>query len=166
VPVSRTLRRLLRILELEEEQSRRVLESAVNELQRLERALNVAAERERRGRRLIAASAESGELTDRVSGVEESHAAMRRAALIAPWIEDAQREAEALRQAYLAKRVERRQAEALIQKAESREAIEAGRRNQQALDDWYLNRVHRTAGAEPNRDATSVKAHSDLDAKP
>lgn len=30
----------------------------------------------------------------------------------------------------------------LIEQVEAREAVQAGRSNQQALDDWYLNRLH------------------------
>jgi hypothetical protein len=41
------------------------------------------------------------------------------------------------------KRVERKQAEALIQETEARDAVEANRHSQQALDDWYRNRLHR-----------------------
>ncbi len=52
------------------------------------------------------------------------------------------------------KRVEHRQAETLIQETEAREAIEAGRRGQQALDGWYSSRLYREqaykeAEAEP-----------------
>jgi hypothetical protein len=46
---------------------------------------------------------------------------------------------------YLAKRVERRQAETLIEEAQAQNALDAGRRSQQALDDWFLNRLHREA---------------------
>ncbi len=56
--VSRALRRLLRIRELEEEQSRLALESALGELNRLKHALTATAERDRRGRRLVEASAQ------------------------------------------------------------------------------------------------------------
>jgi hypothetical protein len=48
-----------------------------------------------------------------------------------------------LREEFLAKRVERRQAETLIKETEARDAIEAGRRSQQNLDDWFGNRMHR-----------------------
>ncbi len=76
--VSRALRRLLRIRELEEEQSRLALESALGELNRLEASLAAAVERERRGRRLVKASAQTGELPDRLAGLEETRAADRR----------------------------------------------------------------------------------------
>ncbi len=143
--ISRAMRRLLRVLVLEEEQCQTALESALGELRRLEQALQAAADRDRGGRRLITASAGSGEWTDRLSGLEETRAAHRRKMLLAPRIDDAQQEIDGLRRAYLAKRVERRQAETLIQEAEARDAIEADRRSQQALDDWYLNRLHRAA---------------------
>ena len=53
---SRALRRLLRIRELQEEQSRLALESALGELHRLEHALASTFVRERRGRSLVQAS--------------------------------------------------------------------------------------------------------------
>jgi hypothetical protein len=52
-----------------------------------------------------------------------------------------------LRQAFLLKRVERRQAEALIGETEEREAITAERRGQQSLDDWFRSRLYREAAA-------------------
>jgi hypothetical protein len=64
-----------------------------------------------------------------------------------------------LRQEFLGKRVERRQAETLIRETEARDAIEAGRRGQQALDDWYRFRLHRAeTGAEPDHPATPAHA--------
>jgi hypothetical protein len=141
--VSRALRRLLRIRDLEEEQCRLALESALGELNRLEHALEATAERGRRGRRLVEASAHSGELTDRLAGLEETRAAGRRAAALGSRLADVELDAIALREEFLLKRVERRQAETLIRETEARDAVEAGRRSQQALDDWYRNRLHR-----------------------
>jgi flagellar biosynthesis chaperone FliJ len=141
--VSRALRRLLRIRDLEEEQCRLALESAVSELHGLEQALASMGERNRQGRRLIESSARSGELPDRLSGIEEIHTAARYAAVLVPRIAEVQLEVAALRQAFIMKRVERRQAETLIQETEAKDAIETGRRDQQGLDDWYRNRMHR-----------------------
>jgi len=62
VAVSRALRRLLRIREIEEEQCKLALESALGELHRLEHALTATSALDRRGRRLVEASAHSGEL--------------------------------------------------------------------------------------------------------
>jgi flagellar export protein FliJ len=154
--VSRALRRLLNIRNIEEEQSHLTLESALGELHRLEYELEAAAERDRRGRRLIHVSASTGELPDRLAGLEEMRAAVRRRMALAPRIADAQLDVAALRQEFLAKRVERRQAETLIQETEARDAIEAGRRGQRGLDDWYGSRLHREeAEAQPARPTTS-----------
>jgi flagellar biosynthesis chaperone FliJ len=141
--VSRGLRRLFRIRDLEEEQCRLALESATGTLHRLQHALEATVERGRRGRRWMEASIHSGELTDRLAGMEEMQTAGRHAAALAPRIADAELDVAALRGEFLAKRVERRQAETLIEETEARDAVEAGRRAQQDLDDWFGNRMHR-----------------------
>ncbi|MGH9606712.1 MAG: hypothetical protein ACRD3N_13565 [Terracidiphilus sp.] len=167
--VSRALRRLLRVLDIEEEQRRAALESALGELRQLEQALAAAEERERRGRQLVRTGGAGGAFTgrtadamgkaadlradfmvDRVAGIEEMRAAVRRAAALKPLIAQSQAEAAELREQFLAKRVERRQAETLIEEAEARDAVEAARRGQQVLDDWYLNRF-RGAKSEVGR---------------
>ncbi len=154
--VSHALRRLLRIRNLEEEHGRLALESALGELRNLENALAAAVERARRGRRLVGVSALSGELPDRLAGLEETRAAGRHAAALAPKIADAELDVVALRREFLLKRVERRQAETLIRETEEQDAAEAGRRGQQALDDWFGNKMHRAwAGAEPAGSANS-----------
>lgn len=153
MPVSRALRQLLRIRELEEEQSRLALELAVSELRRLEQALDASAQWDRRGRGLIDASARSGALTDRLSGLEESRAAGRLKAALTPRIAEEEQEVAALREKFLERRVERRQAETLIEESEARDEIEAGRRHQMALDDWHRSRRRRETGQpEPARE--------------
>ena len=141
--VSRALRRLLRIRDIEEEQCRLAVESASATLHRLQHALEATVERGRRGRRLIEASVHSGELPDRLAGLEEIQAAGRHGVALTPRIADAELDVAALREEFLAKRVERRQAETLIKETEARDTIEAGRRSQQNLDDWFGNRMHR-----------------------
>jgi flagellar export protein FliJ len=149
MPVSRALRRLLRVLEIEEEQNHLALESAQGELAGLERSLTVTRMRERSGRDLVVSSASSGELTDRLAGIAETARAQRRAIALEARIVNVQAEVSALRDAFLSKRVERRQAETLITEAEAKDAAISGRRNQQSLDDWYLNRFH---GPSSNKD--------------
>lgn len=146
--VSRALRRLLNIRNIEEEQSRLALEFALGELNRLEAALAATAERDRLGRRLVERSASSGELPDRLAGLEETRAANCHAAALGPRIADAKLDVAGLREEFLARRVERRQAETLIEETEARDALDAGRRGQQSLDDWYGNRMHRTESEE------------------
>jgi hypothetical protein len=141
--VARVLKRLLRVRDLEEEQSRIALESAVGNLGRLQNAQAGAVERDRRGRRLVLSSADSGALPDRLAGLEETHSSERIALALAPQIAGAQKNVTQLREEYLAKRVERRQAETLIDEARARDALDSKRRSQQGLDDWFLNRLHR-----------------------
>ena len=152
--VSRALRRLLRVLTIEEEQCRLALESALGELRLFERALSATIDQARGGRRLVIASAQSGELPDRLAGIEETHAADRRASVLALRIEEAQSNSDVLRQAFLAKRVECRQAETLIAEAEARDALIAARRTQQGLDDWYLNRLRASGIARAPESST------------
>jgi hypothetical protein len=156
MPVSRPLRRLLRVLHLEEEETRRQLESALGDLRRLENSLEAASVRDRGGRRLVSVSAQSGELADRIAGMEESLAAARRTAALKPWIKDAEQEVSARRELYLSKRVERRQAETLVDEAQARDALKDARRTQSSLDEWHLNRLHR---AEMERDSTETSGH-------
>jgi hypothetical protein len=150
--VSRALRRLLRIRDLEEEQSRLALESTLGDLNRLKHAQAAAIARDRRGRLLVGASIHSGEVPDRLAGLEESRAANRSARTLAPMIEEAELEVVTMREQYLASRVERRQAETLIKEAEVRDALDADRKSQQGLDDWFRNRMHRDALKEKRRE--------------
>jgi flagellar export protein FliJ len=152
--VSRALRRLLHVRKIEEDQCQQALESAVGEFKRLQRSLAATVDQARSGRHLVISSANSGELPDRLAGIEETRAAERRAVALAPRIAEAETEVETLRQAFLAKRVESRQAETLIRATEAQDAIAAGRRSQQSLDDWYLNRLHgRRLATEPEKSA-------------
>jgi hypothetical protein len=157
--VSRALRRLLRIRELQEEQSRLALESTLGELHRLEYTLTATVERERRGRSLIQASVQTGELPDRLAGLEETRSAKLHAAALGPRIDGMEEEVTDRREEFLLKRVERRQAETLIQEIEARNAIEDGRHGQQALDDWYSSRMYRDGGKE-GADAESAVSTS------
>lgn len=142
--VSRAMRRLLRIREIEEEQQRAALESALGDLKRLEGAFEATSGRDRGGRKLIAASACTGEVLDRLAGLEETRAARRCAVVLASRIADTKVAVIEKRQEFLAKRTERRQAETLIQETEAKDAMEAARRAQQNLDDWFLGRTRRS----------------------
>lgn len=140
MPASRALRRLLRVRELEEDQSRIALESGLAELNRLQNALTITNQRDRRGRQLVAASAQSGELPDRLAGLEEMRSAVRMAEFLAGKIVAAEGKVTELRESFLSTRVQRRQAESLIEETERKDAVEANRRAQQALDDWHRSR--------------------------
>jgi len=138
---SRAVRRLLHLREMEEEQSAARLESALGELRRLKAVQAAARSCERSGRRLVAASAQTGELADRLAGAEEVIAARRHAAASEPKIRTAEQVVALSREEFLAKRVARRQVELLIRQAEAEEAREAERRAQSETDDWFLRRT-------------------------
>ena len=138
--VSRSMRRLLQVLEIQEEECRAAMESARAELSRLERALTRNVERERGGRRLVAVSATTGEITDRIVGIEETRTAKRVAAALAPRIREVEAAVNERRSQFLGKRIERRQAETLIEETEALDRVEAERRAQRDLDDWGLSR--------------------------
>jgi hypothetical protein len=138
--VSRAMRRLLQVLEIQEEQCRATLESARAEFRQLQQALTRSVERERGGRRLVAASAVTGEVTDRIAGIEEARTAGRIAAALAPRIAEVELAVELRQREFLGKRIERRQTETLIEEAEALDKTAAGRRAQRDLDDWFLSR--------------------------
>jgi hypothetical protein len=145
--VSRAMRRLLRVLLVQEEQHRAALETALAELRRLEGALAAAGEQERRGRQLVWSSAATGELADRLAGLEESHAARRHAAMLTPRIAESEADVSQRRREFLLKRVERRKAETVIEKTEAKDAVVEVRRGQRGLDDWFLARMRRDRDA-------------------
>ena len=58
---------------------------------------------------------------------------------------------------FLGKRIERRQTETLIEETEALESVEAGRRAQRDLDDWFLSR--RAAPGEVRGDEILENAH-------
>lgn len=144
MPVSAALRRLLHVRGLEEEQQRLALETALAGLHALGLALERNRARERRGRRRIASAADQA---DRIGALVETQSATRHAAALVPRIAAVDREVARLREQYLSKRVERRQAETLIRETEAADALEGSRRAQQDLDDWFGARAGRARSA-------------------
>ena len=92
---------------------------------------------------------------DRLAGLEETRSASLHAAALEPRIDEMGEEVTDRREEFLLKRVERRQAETLIQETEAREAIVDERRGQQALDDWYSSKLYRD-GDKKETDAESA----------
>lgn len=143
MPISPALRKLLRIRELEEEQSRIALETALGEMNRLKRALAGTAQSGQAARRLFASGVQSENLTDRVAGLQEMRAADHLAGALSRELVTAGPEVARLRERFLATRVQRRQAESLVNESESRAETEEERRNQRDLDDLYRARSKR-----------------------
>ncbi len=137
---ARLSERMVRLRQMEEGESRRALDLGLRELAQLENAWRAAQHRERAGRSLVARSATSGEIADRIAGLEESRSGSRRAAALALRIRVAEETVASLRQDYQSRRTSRLQAETLAEAERARETAAGLRRSQQALDDWYLNR--------------------------
>lgn len=150
--VAKTVRRLLHVLNLEEELQRKEFETAQSDLVRLENALMTCAEREENGRHLLAAGVQSGELADRLAGIEEIRIGKRYALALESHIDQSTSRVDDCRTALLEKQVERKQVETLVETAKAREAIEANRKAQQQLDDWYLTSMPNEQIGETNDD--------------
>ena len=125
MPVSRAMRRLQQVLEIQESECMAAMESARAELTELEHALTRSTARARDGRLLVADSATTGEVLDRIAGIEETRTARRLAAALEPRIAEAQEVLDAMRREFLSKRIERRQTETLIEEAEAADKVEA-----------------------------------------
>lgn len=137
--ISRALRRLFHIRELEEELGKAALTAARAELTRLEDALHSTARRGQSGRELVAASARSGDPVDRSAGLEEARIALHLIDALSKEIANVEAKVNDLQSAYLAHRVKRRQAETLLENAEALDGVQTARKSQRALDDWFLS---------------------------
>ena len=166
MPVSPTLHRLLSVRTIEEEHLRRSLDSALSDLHALERALAASHERKRAGETLLARSLGSTEIADRAAAQVEVEAALGRSAALRPRIAAAQIAATRARHDYLAKRLERRQAETLVEEAQAQQALESDRRSQQTLDETHLfgrEKGKRGQGKSRPRQAASRPDLSELE---
>lgn len=152
------LLRYLRVLVLEEEQAQAAFEAASAQARALDKRLETVAALERNGRQLIAVSAWSGDALDRIAALEQMSAARRAICALRPIRTAALEEASRRRAAFLEKRVQRRQAETLIQEAQARAAIEASRRDQQSMDEMHLDRAHRNDSAQKAASAITSKS--------
>lgn len=140
MPIPQSLRRLHSIRSAEEQQFRTHMISAFAELRSLHNALERTQERLRLARALIAKSVHTAESEDRIAGLEEAAQADRLSRLLRDRIRAVEQHFARSRAQFLAKRVERRQVETLLDSARKRDAAEASRKAQLALDDWFRTR--------------------------
>ena len=138
--VKRTLSRLLRLRELEEEQSRLELELAVAERNRAQQEIALAAQRQVLGRRNFAAGIVEQNRLARAAGLFETEEARRQRLHLHPQLEAADAEVARQQAEFLQRRIGRQQVETLVENERGRAEVEAGRRAQQMLDDWYGRR--------------------------
>jgi hypothetical protein len=139
--VRRTLTRLLRLRELEEEQSRLKLEAAVTNRNRAQKEFEAAVGRQAQGRRDFVTGILRQSQLERAGGGMEMERASRERLRLQPALETA--DAEVMRQQaeLLVRRTGRRQVETLVKNERTKVEVEAGRRAQQMLDDWYGRRI-------------------------
>lgn len=149
MPVSHALRNLLKVRNLEVDQQRAALESALNELHALERALDVARARRLEARCALFHNCEMDGMT-RLGHQLQQDVEQRRQKFLEVCRLEAQDRAEDARMQFLNKRLEQRQAETLVHAARQREKIEAEKRLQHSIDDRHA----RTAS---NRSKTSKR---------
>ena len=154
---SSSLRRLRSIRQIEEEQLRAAMELAVAELRRLETALGETYERVKRARMLTASGVQTGELLDRIAGLEEVRAADRWVEILKRKIDSAENRVQKTRQEFLDKRIERRQAETVCEAMQAKDRAEASRKTQLALDDWYRSQRNWTSEKR-----TQIHSESDI----
>jgi hypothetical protein len=155
--ISDSLRRLLHIRTLEEDQRRIVLDSALAELHSLEHTLGATRARERSGREHVVLSSRSGDTADRIAGLVECESARRNARMLEARIAKAALRAGEAREEFLSKRVERRQVETVIGEAEDVQDAEAARHAQQGVDEWFSARRHARSADRRNESKLEIK---------
>lgn len=139
MPVTKSLERLLRVFEIQEETRKRDLGEAQARLAKMEEALTTAGQKVDRGRMLLASALQLNELHNRVAGQVEIESGELHKAFLQKNVDEMSIIVEQARTGYLDKRVERQQVETLVETAERLAAAEEVRKAQQSLDDWFLN---------------------------
>jgi flagellar export protein FliJ len=129
--VRRVLTRLLRLRELEEEQSRIKLESAVGDRDRVHEDLARAAECLIQGRQSFTAGIVNRDALGRTGAVLETEQARKQRLRILPRLQAAEAEVMRQREEYLLRRTGRRQVETLVENEKGMAMVEAARRAQQ-----------------------------------
>jgi len=137
----KVLDRLLRLREMEEEQSRHELEAAVGDRNRVAAELKNAIDRQAMGRRSLVSGIEERDCFGRTSAVIEMERARRMRMRVEPRLEAAEVEVKRQREEFLLRRAAREQVETLVDQERAATLEKTGRRAQQMLDDWYGRRT-------------------------
>lgn len=132
-----TFDRLLLLRRREEELHSQEMTECYGEQRAIEAAIRLSADRVTRAYRLIAASARSGDLTDRVAALAALEIERRAAPALSLRLAAASQAVELARISLKAKRVEVKQVETLLADKGIERARTAARRDQQAMDEWY-----------------------------
>jgi flagellar export protein FliJ len=166
VSIPRSLRRLHELRTAEEEQRKALLQSALGELNRLESVLRSIQSRAMRGRALVRESLRSGSVEARLSGVEEIVGAERLEEVLRARVRTAGAAVQRLSAEFLAKRVERRQTETLLDARVAQQEVEQQRKAQAALDEWFRSCIPAVKdGSAPSDRARSRRVVDEPEAK-
>jgi flagellar export protein FliJ len=157
--VQRILRRLQRLRELEEEQSRLELEAAVGNRNRVAQELAAAVQQQIQGRTDFVNGISEEDASGRTGAVIEIEQARRQRLRIEPRLEAADIEVAKQREEFMARRTGRQQVETLVDQERKTEREEAGRRAQQMLDDWYGRRGPKEGARGGNGMTSGTPAH-------
>jgi len=146
--IRRALPRLLRLRQIEEEESRQALEIAAAERNRAECEFARTVEHYAQSRRQFTAGVLRQNSLDRTGALLEMEQADRDRLVALPALHAANSKEARLKTGFLARRTERRQVEALVETQQRKGNAEDMRRVQQMLDDWYGRRnAERKPGA-------------------
>ena len=144
------LERLLRLRELEEEQSLLKLEIAVKNRNRAAAELELADVGYRDSRREFAAGIEERDALSRTAAVLPMEQARGQRMRIELRLAAADAEAVRQRNEFLIRRTGRRQVEMLVQQEQAAQQQATSRKAQQMLDDWYGWRTARETAQTAN----------------
>lgn len=155
--VARTdrLRHLVQLRQIEEESHASLLEASTAQLRQLAEALKQTRVREAAGRSLVEKGIQTGETQDRLAGLAEIASATRVRSIVMGRKHQEEENLEGIRQRYIVKRMETRQAETLLLAAEENEAQEQQRRGQSALDEWHRMVQRRQVGNRTDMDRSN-----------
>jgi len=139
--------RLMRLRELEEEQSRQVLELSVGRHREIQGELAQATSRQAESRAQFVASAGEADTSGRCGAMLEMSFAAQQQHQAQLALQAADLAVATQRAEFLVRRTERRQVETLLRQQRSLLEIETRRRAQQILDDWYGRKQLQDSGA-------------------
>jgi flagellar export protein FliJ len=160
------LARLHAIREAEEKQCRNALDTAAADLSALQRGLAGAKQRRVSARALLTAGVRNNVAEDRLAALDETEALDRIIRVLVERIRDAEERVVQARSRFLAKRVERRQVETLLDAARLEANIEESRKSQSAMDEWFRSRSFNERDRLSRPPCSPAAGTEELDLKP
>ena len=149
--IGQNLLRVHAVRQAEEQEQKNLLATAIAELRQLERTQELVRQRRARGRESFEESVRLGSREERICALAEIDATERLARDVSGRIGTARTQIQGLQREFLNRRIMRRQTETLLEAAEAVAKVEAERKTQNAMDDWYRSRTRQQACQESMR---------------